>query len=167
MRMENQRPFCTPRAVAPLRPLAAVAPGRGMQHGGGRRGWGRHWRWLQTPSSIRKRPHCNTLLFGIASEGPEGLGHCRLRVQRGAISRDRQGEPQKKCLHPGHPGATIQAAAKALFVVRVNVVGRTETCKSRGKTQKSRLLKQSVNLRLTIRAWESRLDYALVTTNLV
>ena len=32
-------------------------PGRGMQHGGGRRGWGRPWGWLQTPASIRKRPH--------------------------------------------------------------------------------------------------------------
>ncbi|MEE8302776.1 MAG: hypothetical protein V3S24_10115, partial [Candidatus Tectomicrobia bacterium] len=28
-------PFCTPLAVAPLRQLAAAAPGRGMQHGGG------------------------------------------------------------------------------------------------------------------------------------
>ncbi len=32
-----------PRAGAPLRQLAAAAPGRGRQHGGGRCGWGRRW----------------------------------------------------------------------------------------------------------------------------
>ncbi len=31
------------RAGAPLRQLAAAAPGCGMQHGGGRCGWGRRW----------------------------------------------------------------------------------------------------------------------------
>ncbi len=43
----KQTPFCPPRAAAPLRPLAAAAPGRGMQRGGGRRGWGRRLGQLQ------------------------------------------------------------------------------------------------------------------------
>ncbi len=38
-------PFCTPRAVAPLRQLAAAAPGHGMQRGG----------WCCAPFALRRR----------------------------------------------------------------------------------------------------------------
>ncbi len=40
MSRHSKRDFRAPRAVAPLRQLAAAAPGHGMQHGGGP--WERH-----------------------------------------------------------------------------------------------------------------------------